>query len=714
VLAVRLRGADNLTSEKNARHTSFLTTALPGGVLRLPLRSIANDGRGVFEKGARLSGKRRVKEKVMSVATHRAALVVLSAFLAAVLFNVSAPVLHGQGTVATEGFTDSATSAGLRPLMSRAEMQTFLPARGPFRFPSPYSTQGIRITTASDCGNADCVQPVGYSYWSNINNHSGSDTMLIFVGLDRRKGGAGPTLFSVSKSTGETKNLGPIFPADSPHSWSTAEGWYFSATHPTMLYLFEGSQLLRYDVQTRQLTTVFDSAGQFGADKYIWQLHSSNDDRVHSATLRSRTTYEMLGCVAYSEASGKATFVPKKGSFDECQIDRSGRWLITKEDIDGKNGEDNRIIDLQTGAEQTLIDPNGAGGHSDVGFGYMIAEDNFNAAPGAVRRWSLGQDMQGGQPSVLRGQGEVVYRTSSWSGGVGHVSYGNARSDVPIEQQTACASNANREALPRINEIVCFKLDGSLVTQIVAPNLTDLNAPGGGPDDYAKLPKGNVDVTGEYFIWTANAGTNRLDAYLVRIPRMDGSPSTAPAPGPEPIATPSPLPAPFPEPTPTPAPAPVAPSSVRVTWTSLVNATASDDSLRKTGGCAGCSDAGALSTQKISSGDGFMSFETSDTRTLRFIGLSSGNPGTDPREIAFGIRLQAGTAEVREAGLYKAEVPFGAGDTLKVAVQGGLVSYSRNGTVFYTSEARPSYPLVVDTSLLDLDATLSAVMIAGR
>jgi len=33
------------------------------------------------------------------------------------------------------------------------------------------------------------VLSVGYSYWSNINNHVGSDTMLGFLGLERRKGG---------------------------------------------------------------------------------------------------------------------------------------------------------------------------------------------------------------------------------------------------------------------------------------------------------------------------------------------------------------------------------------------------------------------------------------------------------------------------------------------------------------------------------------------
>ncbi len=56
-----------------------------------------------------------------------------------------------------------------------------------------------------------------------------------------------------------------------------------------------------------------------------------------------------------------------------------------------------------------------------------------------------------------------------------------------------CSSNAYRANLPRVNEIVCYRLDGSLNTLIVAPNMTDLSAPGGGSDDYSKRPKGNLD-----------------------------------------------------------------------------------------------------------------------------------------------------------------------------------------------------------------------------
>src|SRR5262245_38967709 len=91
----------------------------------------------------------------------------------------------------TGGFLETTTSTTVRPRAS-----VTLPTRGKFTFPAPYNTTGVRVTTASDCGgSSDCVDYVGYSYWRNINNHVGSDTMYLFLGLDRNKGGSGPTLF---------------------------------------------------------------------------------------------------------------------------------------------------------------------------------------------------------------------------------------------------------------------------------------------------------------------------------------------------------------------------------------------------------------------------------------------------------------------------------------------------------------------------------------
>jgi len=409
------------------------------------------------------------------------------------------------------GFVEPVTATAVRPRVSSP-----LPARGRFTFPPPYNTTGARLTNADDCGGGDCVQYVGYSYWRNTNNHVGSDTMLIFLTLSKEAGGAGPTLFSYDKSTDQVTVLGPLFDASHPLSWASGEGWYWSDTQPTKLYVNEGAKLERYDVQSRSLETVFDASAKFGADKYIWQIHSSADDRVHSATLRTNSTYAALGCLVYDERTREYGYFPAQGDFDECQVDKSGRWLLIKQNVDGQAGEDNVLVDLQGGGQSLLLDQAGAAGHSDTGHGYMVAADNWNTLPGAIRLWSFGP----GFPAAVAGspdQGMLVYRSVDWSTDLNHVSHTNARPGVPASQQYACGSGASRVERPRANEVVCFPLDGSMRALVVAPVMTDLDRPGGSGGDYGKLPKGNLDVTGRYFIWTSNAA-GRLDAFVVKVP----------------------------------------------------------------------------------------------------------------------------------------------------------------------------------------------------
>jgi len=114
-------------------------------------------------------------------------------------------------------------------------------------------------------------------------------------------------------------------------------------------------------------------------------------------------------------------------------------------------------------------------------------------------------------------QGSLVYHTTDWAVDVGHFSHRNAKAGVSPEAQYGSSSNASQLDLPRANEITCYRLDGSLDVLVVAPVMTDLSATGGG-DSYSKLPKGNLDVSGEYFIWTSNMAGNRLDAFVVRFP----------------------------------------------------------------------------------------------------------------------------------------------------------------------------------------------------
>ena len=681
-----------------------------------------------------------------------------------------------------------------RSLLTQSQIQNMLPQRGKFTFPPPYNTEAIRLTNAGDCGGSDCLAYIGYSYWTNINNHIGSDTMHIFIGMNRDRGGAGPSLIEYNKVTDEVTNLGPLFDPSEPLSWATGEGWYFSATMPDALYVNSGASLYRYDVMTGEFTLVFDVEDLMGNGLYIWQAHSSADDRVHSVTVRDLNNYEMLGCMVYWENSGNYSYYPRQGEFDECQIDKSGDWLLIKANIDGVAGEDNRIINLQTGQERRLLDSEGAAGHSDMGFGYMIAADNWASRANSWKLWKF-------DSSQLTGS--EVYSNTDWNVfAPAHVSHQNANPYDAPENQFACGSSLNRNNSSEANEIICFGLDGADQALVVAPVMTSLDASGGG-DEYAMLPKGNLDITGRYFIWTSNMGGNRLDAFLVKIPShlLGGTNETSIQP----------LPAPDPAPEGNavvddvtgPVLSAIKASSITsqsalitwqtdenaasvaqyglssdytnttsiksalvtshsatlsnlspgslyhyrvaardasgnitvsgdftfstkpggetteaqpedVIWSGLFNVTDNGNSLTKTGGCDGCGDAGGNSWQSIQSGDGFLEITVHDTQGLRFVGLSNESSGTAGENIDFALRLQAGYVEVRENGVYKADTVVNSGDVLRVAIQDGKATYSNNGETFHTSTATPAYPLKAFATLYSMNSTLSnAVLAAG-
>lgn len=433
------------------------------------------------------------------------------------------------------GFIETAGSPALRPRFTRSQIEAFLPAggaRGAFRFPAPYNTEGIRLTNASDClDGQDCLWYVGYSNWRNINNHVGSADMFIMLGTDTNRGGQGPTLIRYNKVTDEVQNLGPLFDAGDPYSFSTGEGWYFSGTVPTRLYthVVGGTRLRQYDVLARQFAprAALDLARCQRRDvcpaatAYITQPHSSDNDLVHSATVQD-ADWRRIGCVVYRTAPRRFYYfgTPAGHVFDECHIDKSGGWLILQESrTDGSRR--NRIVDVGNGTITEIEDVNGALGHLDMGFGYAVGADTFNPLPNATILLTF--------PvlSTTRPIGPVVHFNKRWDiAAANHVAHGNARPGVTPETQYTCGSNASRVA-DMADEIVCFSLDpnrnadGSLDVLVVAQVLTDLDAPGGHDadgDDYEQLPKGNLDVTGKYFIWTANLGGDRLDAFLVKIP----------------------------------------------------------------------------------------------------------------------------------------------------------------------------------------------------
>ena len=512
----RFNGGGSADVLENGMYAGGDTIYSVGDVFRI---SVANGRIQYSKNGHYLMESARMPQLPLLLDT---SLLTIGATIDAAVIAVTPP------PPSTGGLLEKAGSPALRARFTTPQLQAFLPAggaTGKFKFPAPYNTEAVRLTNAQDCaGGSDCLWYVGYSYWRNINNHVGSTDMYIFLGTDTNRGGVGPVLLRYDKSTDAVQNLGALFDQNSPYHWSTGEGWYFSATQPSKLYTFVvgGTQLRRFDIFTRHFdsTPAIDLAACPrpsicpSSATYLTQPHSSDDDRVHSASVQD-SNWQRIGCVVKRPSGFLYYSTPGGMAFDECDIDKSGRWLILL--LNRNNGTRiNRIVDLQTGKQTTIDGTDGALGHLDSGYGYAVGADNYNSLPNATILLKFPVQ------SSKRPIGPVVHYNKRWDiVAANHIAHGNA-SSAPAESQYACGSNASTTP-DMADEIVCFSLnanrntDGSLDVLVVGQVMTDLYASGGG-DDYAKRPKGNLDVTGRYFIWTTNLGGNRLDAFIVKIP----------------------------------------------------------------------------------------------------------------------------------------------------------------------------------------------------
>ena len=290
------------------------------------------------------------------------------------------------------GIIESSKANVVRPGFDSSQIASFISQRGLFTFPAPFNTQGIRITNQSDCpiGYKDCITPVEYSYYRNMNNHVNDDSIIIALKMLYGQWDERITLFSYNKNSDKVNKLGSLF--NGYTSLGNPSTFYFSATQPYMLYVKFWSGLARINVKTLKIDTVFDIKkkpiqGLTTSDKYIWQPHTSDNDLMHSFTLRQDVNYNVIGSAVYDELKDTVYYFPQTPCYlDECQIDKSGKWLVIKEDQCDPNPQfDGRIIDLQTMKQTKIlnVDSNHIG-HSDNGWGYAVGADNALNTPSVM------------------------------------------------------------------------------------------------------------------------------------------------------------------------------------------------------------------------------------------------------------------------------------------------------------------------------------------
>lgn len=443
------------------------------------------------------------------------------------------------------GFLERDDTTVARPNLTPAQISAFMPSRGLFTFPAPYDTQGIRVTNASDCNGGDCLDLI-YSYWDNLSNSAGSNTMYVLVGLDKARGGPGPTLFSYNKSTDQITKVGPLFPASSPYSDMSTEGWYFSYTRPHTIYITSGSTLQSFNVLTHAFQTIFNTTTQYPNTR-LWQTSASANDEVFAGTLEDASTYSAIGCVVYNASTQQFSLFKALGTFDECHIDMSGNYLLIDEktpETCSSCDEDTVIENLKTGIQTIIPNKDGGGGHYAMGYGSWIQADNWSV-PNAWRWWDAAQPMVENGPLTGLGdliQGGLVHQDLDWNVfEPSHVSWA-PEPNVPIGQQYACGgANPTTIVAPHSQEITCFLLNDSVAPAeqkvlVVAPTMTNPDASGGswcsGCVNYTQDPKGNLDPTGHYFFFESNLGGPRMDAFIVKVPSqlLTGSTSTTSGP----------------------------------------------------------------------------------------------------------------------------------------------------------------------------------------
>ena len=329
--------------------------------------------------------------------------------------------------------------------------------------PSPPTISPIPILGLTDRPTKilNGCNPAGMAYWRNINYHAGRDSFLAALSIYDQL-----HVLTIRKSdlaVIDIKSLGINH---------TGEDIYFSATRHDILYVPLDGILIAVNVFTGDRKVIWESPGH-----KLWQIHSSYDEQVHSATLQSNN-YEFIGWAVLRNDIQKE--FPLNGDPDECQIDKSGKWLVTKYD------NDNDIINLMTGEVQTLHNQTGAAGHSDCGFECLLGEDDYYPEPGALVLWDF-KDLQHSRTLIDAG--------TVWN--MGYVSFTNAK---PGNQRSQKCLVSRPEGIYLVN------LDGG--ERFITANNSQ-------SDQYEYRVKANLCPLGEYALWTAYVD-NSLNAYVIR------------------------------------------------------------------------------------------------------------------------------------------------------------------------------------------------------
>jgi hypothetical protein len=622
-----------------------------------------------------------------------------------------------------------------------------LPSAGGTFVDPTFGTTIMRVTDQND-GASNYNY---YSYWPTFN----LDDSKFFISCN-----GSPMLYRFDPTGFRIISKGPLFDQTLPGGgFMSTEDAEWSGTNANVLYGYYGLKLWAFDVFARTYTLIKDFAGQLPPGS-LGQMSRSLDDNMFAFTVKD-SNFAPTGYMVWQRDQNRIVRNVSLSNMDEVEVDKTGRYLVVKALFGG--GVDFQIVDLQTGGVQGLTDPTPdfSPGHSDNGRNIVVGYDDWNnqytirnlATPHQFQTViSFGNDWSQSNHLSMLGDNEGWCLISNFTSGTATVG--------PFRQEIFQASTDGTQSVRRLahhhsvyrdywdtpradtsrdGKFVAFTSNWGSTTRrdvfiIRVPQGAGSGGGGGDttPPVVSSVNASSITASGATASWTTNeasdtqveygtstaygsattpnasmvtghnatvSGLSASTLYHYRVRSRDAAGNLA-ASGDFTFTT---------------AASSGGGSTQNVVWASRVNCTATGNSLQKTSGRDDTADAGALSQQQIASGDGYVEFIAGATGKIRFCGLTHSASGTDYSAIDFAIKLNdSGVAEIRENNAYKDETSYTASDVFRVAIQGGVVKYFKNGAVFYTSTRAVAYPLRVDAVFINLGGTANnAVISAG-
>jgi len=313
----------------------------------------------------------------------------------------------------------------------------------------------------------------------------------MFLGLNRARGGVGPPCSATTSS-----------PARSPASGrcSTLGTSQLAQHRGLVLEHVQADQDLRrrqlpHDAlrrQHHQFETVFDVAPQFAptrssADAQQRRRQGPFRHPAHHHHLRDARLRRL------SRGHPRLPVLPKIGNFNECSVDKSGRWLMSLEDVDYKYDLEMRIFNLATGTER-LVWTRTAPSATPTWATTTSSRRSVEHLPNAILSWT----------SPRTRSPVFVHHNTDWPLPLRPHLHANARAGVrPPAVRLRQRRLARRRHLGNESSASTWTARSRSSSSLRHDRP---ERPGGGSDDYVKQPKGNLDLTGQYFIWTSNTG----------------------------------------------------------------------------------------------------------------------------------------------------------------------------------------------------------------